>query len=165
MAEVVRGMSFRLVVETNKDTYKYVGASWRQLRLILKNAEREGLAPALCRSVRPVASDPTSALQRLAGLRTEAWNAFDVMWRELRSNFGDFEDDYREWKSSGEDDEIDACELAAYTLYAALKADTVAAASEEELLSLDQHAPPMFGNVVALEWFRESRKSREAPRD
>lgn len=163
MAEVTRGMKFRISVETNKETYNFTGTSWHTLRRVLRECEIEGFAPAPARSRRTSFNASLDVPQRLA-LRTAAWTAFDELWRELRSNFGDFEDDYREWKSGGEAEDIDAHERAAYGLYAALVADTVACRSEDELLRLDRNAPPALAEI-ALEWFREDRASREAPHD
>ena len=146
MAEFVRGVEFKLVVETNKRTREFTGASFDALHRVLSDLEHARGRALL-----------TSARARLAVLRTAAWNAFDNLWREVCDNFGDFEDEYRAWKRGGADeDDLDRCEHAAYVLYAALVADTVAAASEEDLRRLDAHGPIAFGDV-ALQWFREAR--------
>ena len=145
MAEFVRGVEFKLVVETNKRTSEFTGAGFDALYRGLSDLEHARV-DALLTSARP--------RPRLAVLRTEAWNAFDTLWREVCDNFGDFEDEYRAWKRGGADADDD--DLAAYVLYAALVADTVAAASEEDLRRLDAHAPDTFRDV-ALQWFREAR--------
>lgn len=165
MAEIGRGMQFTISVETNKATYDYAGTSWFRLRRVLKELEIEGFAPAPSRSRRPGAASPdATARQRLVAIRTAMWSAFADLWRDVCGNFGDFEDDYREWKSAGEDADIDACELCAFRLYGALLADTLACGSEEELSILDCEAPAELAQI-AIEWFREERAARKVPRD